>query len=122
MLERRAGKPDKAIERLRAAANYQFSQPARLANYVRGLSYLDNKSGAEAVAEFQKIIDHRGLQPLSSLHPLSYLGLARAYTLTQNVPEARKYEEFLKIWKDADPDIPLLVQARREYAKLAATK
>ena len=77
------------------------------------------KSGNEAAAEFQKIVDQRSVNALSALHPLAHLGLGRAYALQGNKPKARQaYQDFLAAWKDADPDVPILSQARAEYAKL----
>jgi len=90
-----------------------------LAIYLRGQAYLQTKSGPEAAAEFQKILSHRGVAARSVVFPLSYLGLARAYAITGDRISARKtYDEFLSIWKSADTDIPVLVEARAEYAAL----
>ena len=89
---------------------------------------MENKSGPEAAAEFRKIANHRtaafsGYGPLSPFYPLSHLGLGRAYALMGDAPKARKsYEDFFAIWKDADPDIPILIQAKKEYAQLPAKK
>ncbi|MCH8947912.1 MAG: hypothetical protein IH789_09850 [Acidobacteria bacterium] len=75
--------------------------------------------GEEAAAEFQKILDHAGLAALGPLRPLAHLGLARARALAGNEAGARRaYEDFLALWKVADPDIPILQQAKAEYAKL----
>jgi hypothetical protein len=115
------GHANQAIELLRSEGSYELSEGSLAAIYVRGWAYLETKSGAEAAAEFQKILDHRGVDPLSPFHPLSHLGLARAYVLMGDSPKARKsYENFFGIWKDADPDIPILIQAKQEYAKLTA--
>jgi tetratricopeptide (TPR) repeat protein len=87
--------------------------------YVRGLVYLRMKDGEKAAAEFQKILDHRGLEPTSELIPLSQLNIGRAYALQGDVGKARTaYQDFLALWKDADPDIPVLKEAKAEYAKL----
>jgi tetratricopeptide (TPR) repeat protein/predicted Ser/Thr protein kinase len=87
--------------------------------YERGLAYLRWGRGAEAAAEFQKILAHRTIAGLSLVHPLSQLGLARARVLTGDTAEARTaYQDFLALWKDADPDVPILQQAKAEYAKL----
>jgi len=87
--------------------------------YVRGLAYLRGGAGTEAMAEFQKIIDHRGVVAISALYPLAHLGLARAAALTGDTAKSRKaYEDFFALWKDADPDIPILQQAKQEYDKL----
>jgi len=70
-------------------------------------------------AEFQKIIDHRGVVATSALYPLSHLGLARAAALIGDTATSRKaYEDFFALWKDADPDLPILIEAKKEYQKL----
>jgi Tfp pilus assembly protein PilF len=87
--------------------------------YVRGQAYLAGHQGSLAAAEFQKIIDHRGLVLYEPLGPLSHVGLARAYAMQGDTDRARAaYRDFLTLWKDADPDIPILKQAKAEYAKL----
>ena len=81
-------------------------------------AYLKLKQGTEAATEFQKILDHRGQAPLSVLYPLAHLGLARGLALTGDETKSRKsYEDFLAAWKDADPTLPVLTQAKREYEK-----
>ncbi len=87
--------------------------------YTRGQAYLRMGGGEEAAAEFQKILDRAGLAALGPLRPLAHLWLARARALAGNEAGARRtYQDFLAHWKDADPDIPILQQARAEYAKL----
>src|SRR5216684_746330 len=87
--------------------------------YERGLIYLRWGRGTEAATEFQKILAHRTIASLSLVHPLSQLALARAYVLQGDTAKARTaYQDFLALWKDADPRIPVLQQARAEYAKL----
>jgi eukaryotic-like serine/threonine-protein kinase len=82
--------------------------------YLRGQAYLSLKSGKEAAAEFQKILDHRGESTLSVLYPLAHLGLARAALLTGDAEKSRtQYQSFLQIWKDADSDLPVLIEAKR---------
>jgi len=84
--------------------------------YIRGLTYLALRDGTAAAAEFQKILDHRGIAPVSILYPLAYLQQGRAYTLVGDQPNARKaYESFLAIWRDADPDVPIFQDAKREH-------
>jgi serine/threonine protein kinase/tetratricopeptide (TPR) repeat protein len=120
-LEIRAGDGATAIRTLRAATPYEPGQASLLAIYIRGLAYLQTMSGPEAATEFQKIVDHRGVEPFSVLYPLSHLGLAQAYKLAGDLPKARKsYEDFFALWKDADPEIPILIKARNEYAELIA--
>jgi len=76
-------------------------------------------NGSAAAAEFQKFLDHRGIVLNFPLGALAHLGLARAYALSGDTAKARTaYQDFLALWKDADPDIPMLKQAKAEYAKL----
>ena len=93
--------------------------PALLVLYVRGLAYLQARDSAKAGSEFQKILDHNGLNPMSLFLPLAQLGVARAYALQDDSAKAKTaYQDFFALWKDADPDIPILKQAKVEYAKL----
>jgi serine/threonine protein kinase/tetratricopeptide (TPR) repeat protein len=112
--------PEQAIEALRAAAPYQFGvAQGLLPIYLRGQAYLQARRGTEAAAEFQKIADHRGIAPTLPEHSLAKLGLGHAYVLTGDTAKARAaYQDFFALWKDADPDIPILKQAKAEYAKL----
>jgi tetratricopeptide (TPR) repeat protein len=88
-------------------------------NYLRGLIYLHQHAGAEAAGEFQKILDNRGRAPLSLLYPLSRLGLGRATGLAgDRLASQKAYQDFLALWKDADPDLPVYQEARREYEGL----
>jgi len=92
--------------------------------YVRGQAYLMLHNGNAAAAEFRKFIDHRGLVANFSWGAMARFGLARAYALNAaQDPAARDkasaaYQDFLTLWKDADPDVPVLLQAKAEYAKL----
>jgi len=87
--------------------------------YVRAEAYLSAQHGSEAVAEFQKILDHRGLLWNCATGPLARLGLTRAYAMLGDTAKAKAaYQDFLTLWKDADPDIPVLIAAKAEYAKL----
>ncbi|HET7185042.1 MAG TPA: protein kinase [Terriglobales bacterium] len=121
-----AGKrPDRALEILRPAALYELGQPqpfnlgTMYPVYLRGQAYLLNHQGKEAAAEFQKIIDHRGIVLNFPTGALGHLGLARAYALQGDTPKARAaYQDFLTLWKEAEPDLPVLQQAKAEYAKL----
>jgi serine/threonine protein kinase/tetratricopeptide (TPR) repeat protein len=110
----------KAIVALRAAAPYEFGVAARLYPvYVRGRVYLAAGEGTEAAAEFQKVIVHPGVVGNEPIGALAHLGLARAYALQGDTIKARAaYEDFLTLWKDADSDIPILIAAKAEYAKL----
>jgi serine/threonine protein kinase/tetratricopeptide (TPR) repeat protein len=87
--------------------------------YLRGQAEMGMKRGAEAAAEFQTILDHRGEAPVSQLYPLAYLGLARAAALDGKLAQARdSYDSFLKLWRDADPTLTPLSEARRERGRL----
>ncbi|HSE30605.1 MAG TPA: protein kinase [Pyrinomonadaceae bacterium] len=110
--------PSEAIKLLDSARRFE---PAAefWPQYLRGVAYLRLKSGNEAAAEFQKILDNRGQAPLSVLYPLAHLGLARAAALTGDVSKSRQvYQDFLALWKDADSDLPVLQEARLEYEKV----
>ena len=114
--------PIKAIEILRITvplelgANYEFSL---YAVYVRGQAYLAAKQGRDAADEFQKILDHRAIVLNEPIGALAHLQIGRAYAMQGDVAKARSaYQDFLALWKDADPDIPALIAAKSEYAKL----
>ena len=107
----------KAIEELQAAVPYELGNGMQ-AIYVRGVAYLSAREGSKAAVEFQKIIEHRMLA-LDNVGALACLGLARAYVLENDTARAKgAYQDFLTLWKNADPDIPILKQAKAEYAKL----
>jgi tetratricopeptide (TPR) repeat protein len=117
--------PAKSVELLASASPYERAYPDAI--YVRGLAYLRMHRGAEAAAEFQKIVDHKGANwGATWVHPnwgqrysLSYLGMARGYALAGDTARAKKaFQDFFELWKDADSDIPVLKQAKAEYAKL----
>jgi eukaryotic-like serine/threonine-protein kinase len=112
--------PAKAVEVLQTATPYELSWYAPMySTYVRGQAYLASRQGAKAAAEFQRILDHRGVVVNDPIGSLAHLQLARAYALQGDKNSARTaYQDFLTLWKDADPDIPLLKQAKAEYAKL----
>ena len=126
----------RSIELLHAAAPYELGMLSTSAAnsclypvYVRAEAYLSAQQGASAAAEFQKILDHRGLLWNCATGPLARLGLARAYALQAQSAQGADadaarakartgYQDFLALWKDADPDIPILIAAKSEYAKL----
>ncbi|MGH9773987.1 MAG: protein kinase domain-containing protein [Candidatus Acidiferrales bacterium] len=118
--------PSKAIAFLQPAAPYELGQGGNGAViyalypvYVRAQAFLDSHQGKEAAAEYLKILDHRGLIVYEPIAPLAHLGLGRAYALQGDTARARTaYQDFFALWKDADPDIPILKQARAEYSKL----
>ena len=119
-IEINRGNPGKAIELLQAASPYEFGFfPRMLPTYVRGQAYLRARQGKEAAAEFQKVLDHRGSCQTSPQCALAHLQLARARALSGDATGARSaYQDFFAIWKDADPDISILKEAKAEYAKL----
>ena len=87
--------------------------------YVRGEAYLAAHRGNEAVAEFQKILDHRGIVLNEPIGALAHLQIGRAYAMQGDSAKARAaYQDFLTLWKDADADIPVVIAAKAEYAKL----
>jgi serine/threonine protein kinase/Tfp pilus assembly protein PilF len=112
--------PDESLDALRAAAPYEFGWTSYyLPIYIRGLAYLQLHDGRRAQAEFQKILDHPGIIPVSPLHPLSHLQIGRAAALLEDWPAARKsYQTFFSAWKDADAGIPVMAQARGEFERL----
>ena len=119
------GNAQKAVDLLQSTANYEFGQPAQFECgtmypvYVRGLAYLKEGHGQEAAVEFQKFKDHRGLLLNFPLGALAQLQLARAWTLTGDKGAAQKsFDDFFALWKNADPDIPFLKEAKAAAAKL----
>ena len=87
--------------------------------YVRGLASLRVGAGADAKDAFQKVLDNPGVDSFSVIRPLAQLGLARGAALAGDAAGSRRaYQDFLELWKDADADIPVLREARAEYAKL----
>jgi serine/threonine protein kinase/tetratricopeptide (TPR) repeat protein len=122
------GKPTDSVERLQIALLYELAVNGLNFNhfylgglhsaYVRGEALLAAHQYAEAAAEFQKILDHRGIVGADPIGALAYLQLGRACVLSGDKTKAKTaYQVFLTLWKDADPDIPILKQARAEYAK-----
>jgi len=119
--------PAKAIELLKPALQYELGTPTMnvcagaplIPVYIRGEAYLQSHEGAAAATEFQKLIERRYLVGNYLLGALAHLGLARAYLLLGDASKARiAYQDFFALWKDADPEIPILKQAKAEYAKL----
>jgi len=87
--------------------------------YVRGQAYLSAHQGTQAAAEFQKIVDHRGVVASDPIGALARLQLGRSYVLSEDTAKAKSaYQDFLMLWKDADSEIPILKQAKTEYAQL----
>ena len=120
--------PSDAVERLQRAVPYDLAMPGTAffgmfgglyPAFVRGEAYVAAGHGPEAAAEFQKVLDHRGIVLADPIGALAHLQLGRAYILSGNITKAKSaYQDFLNLWKDADPDIPVLKQAKAEYAKL----
>jgi len=110
----------KAIEVLKTAAPFELGNVGYLYPvYVRGQAYLLNHQGKEAATELMKIIEHRGIVFNEPIGALAHLQIGRAYAMQGDTAKARAaYEDFLTLWKDADADIPVLVAAKAEYAKL----
>jgi tetratricopeptide (TPR) repeat protein len=121
------GDASEAVKSLEAAAPYELGESragdfvgiTMFPTYVRGEAYLALHQGSKAAGEFQKIVDHRGLVLNRPIGPLAYLGLGRAYVLQGDNARAKAaYQNFLTLWKDADPDVPILIHAKAEYANL----
>ncbi len=114
--------PAKAIEVLQTAGPYELGYVGDFTLYpvyVRGEAYLAAHQGNEAAAEFQKIIDHRGIVQNSPIGALAHLQIGRAYAMQGDNAKAKAaYQDFLTLWKNADPDIPILKRAKAEYAKI----
>ena len=115
--------PDRAIVALEPALPYELGGPppgtTMYPAYIRGLAYLDQKNAPAAAAEFQKFLDHPGIVQNFVLGSLARLQLGRAFALSGNTAKAKSvYQDFLTLWKDADPDIPILKEAKAEFAKL----
>jgi serine/threonine protein kinase/tetratricopeptide (TPR) repeat protein len=115
--------PDRAVIALEPSLPYELGSPPpgiqMYPAYIRGLAYLAQKNGPAAAAEFQKFIDHPGIVQNFLLGSLAHLQLARAYVVSGDTAKAKTaYRDFLNLWKDADPDVPILKEAKAEYAKL----
>jgi serine/threonine protein kinase/Flp pilus assembly protein TadD len=115
------GDPQKALDTLAPYEKYDLSgwQFGLIQIYIRGVAFLAQKNGSAAAAQFKKLLDNRNVVTGEITPPLAQLGLARAYALSGDSAKARTaYQDFLATWKDADPDLPILKQAKSEYAKL----
>ena len=123
-----SGQPSRAIEALQVAAPYDLGAPRSSFHgifgplypvYVRGEALLATHQGPQAAAEFQKILNHPGIVMSDPIGALAHLQLGRAYTLSGDKIKAKAaYQDFLQLWKDADPGIPALKHAKQEYARL----
>jgi eukaryotic-like serine/threonine-protein kinase len=120
-----SGKGAEAVQAFTAAEPYELGSP-RWMNYIRlypvylhGQACLAARQSAQAAAEFQKILDHPGIVANEPIGSLAHLGLGRAYGMAGDHAKAKTaYQDFLGLWKDADPDVPILIAAKSEYAKL----
>jgi tetratricopeptide (TPR) repeat protein len=124
-MELNGGSAAQALVFLEAAAPYELGEPPPMTQgtlypvYLRGEAYLQEHKGSEAAAEFQKMLTHRGIVGNFFTGALAHLGLARAYAMNGDTAKGRSaYQDFFTLWKDADPDIPILKEAKTEYAKL----
>ena len=119
-VERSRGNVAESIRLLESVRRYDGGiMTGLMNNYVRGHLYLHQRMGNEAAREFQTIIDHPGIDHASAAHVLAHLGLGRAQAIAGDTAGARKaYQDFFALWKDADADLPVLVQARKEYEQL----
>jgi eukaryotic-like serine/threonine-protein kinase len=119
-IELTRGEAAKALEILRASVPYELGGPGIMAPvYVRGLAYLRVRNGGAAAGEFQKMLDHRTMLGNSPTSALARLQLGKAYSMTEDTAKAKgAYQDFFALWKDADPDSPILKEAKAEYAKL----
>ncbi len=120
--------PAKAIELLQVAAPYELGAPRSSFHalygvlypvYVRGEAYLAMHLGAQAAAEFQKVLDHPGIVSIDPVGALARLQMGRAFAMSGEHAKARTaYQDFFRLWNEADPDIPVLQKAKAEYEKL----
>jgi hypothetical protein len=124
-IELNGGNSAQALVSLEAAAPYELGGPPPFQAatlypcYLRGQAYLLSRNGSAAATEIQKLLSHRGLVVNFPLGALAHLGIARAYAMSGDGVKARaSYQNFFTLWKDADPNIPILKEAKAEYAKL----
>lgn len=119
-IENNRGNYAQAIEILQPASHFELGGVSGFwINYLRAQAYMGQRSGKEAAVEYQKILDHRAIDFFSPLYPLAHLGLARAAALSGDSAKSRtEYQNFFAVWKDADADLPVLVQAKKEYEQL----
>jgi tetratricopeptide (TPR) repeat protein len=115
------GRSERALELVRDFGPYESATNSWV-RYLRGESHLARRAGPEAEAAFRDVLARRGEVTAEGAYPclaLSHLGLARAFVLSGKTDGARReYQDFLALWKDADPDVPVLEQAKAEYARL----
>ncbi|MFZ0300618.1 MAG: protein kinase [Candidatus Sulfotelmatobacter sp.] len=119
MISLERNQPGDAVAALNSATPYELGSGGDGAVSVRGEAFLRLHDGAKAAAEYQKILDHRGIDPTGWLYSLAHLGLGRAYGFQGDTAKAKvAYQDFFAVWKDADADVPVLKTAKAEYEKL----
>jgi tetratricopeptide (TPR) repeat protein len=128
LAELRQGSPDNSVERLQDAVryelatnglNFEVAAGGLHSAYVRGEALMAARRYAEAAVEFRKLLDHAGIVSIDPIGALAHLQLGRVFALSGDRATARAaYETFLALWRDADPDVPLLKRAKAEYARL----
>jgi eukaryotic-like serine/threonine-protein kinase len=119
VIELNRDRAQQALELLKPSSGYEFGPYSLPSVYVRGEAYLKARNGKQAAAEFQDIIDHRAVVTNDVLGALAHLQLGRAYAVYGDTAKSKAaYQDFLTLWKDADPDIPILKQAKAEFARL----
>jgi tetratricopeptide (TPR) repeat protein/predicted Ser/Thr protein kinase len=119
MISLQRSQPAEAVAALDLARPYEFGAGGITAMSVRGEAFVRLHDGTKAAAEYQRILDHRGLDPTGWLYSLAHLGLGRAYALQGDTGKAKAaYRDFFAVWKDADEDVPVLKTAKAEYEKL----
>ena len=119
VIELNRDRAQQALELLKPSSDYEFGPYSLPLVYVRGEAYLKARNGKQAAAEFQNIIDHRAVVTNDVLGALAHLQLGRAYAVYGDTAKSKAaYQDFLTLWKDADPEILILKQAKAEYAKL----
>jgi hypothetical protein len=125
LLAAHRGNSQEAVENLYPLSSHErvtpldWVAPYMVPTYIRGEAHLALHQVSDAVADFQMIVDNAGVVQNCPIGALAHLGLGRAYALQVNTGKAKAaYQDFLTLWKDADPDIPILKQAKAEYAKL----
>src|SRR5437773_9405988 len=122
-IELKRNSPQKAIALMEAARPYELGAGPGAAGYfpiyIRGEAFLKARDGAKAATEYQRILDHKGVDPTNVFYTLASVELGRAYALQGDTIRAKPAsEEFFATWKDADPEIPILKEAKAEYARL----
>ena len=113
-------RPDDAIGALEATRSLETGSSAALVPiYLRGAAYLAKRDGPAARAEFERVLQLRGVDPFAPILPMSQLGVARAWALEGDADKSRAaYDKLFELWRDGDADLPVLLRARAEYARV----